>query len=81
MHGKVSYVAMEMDYRSSSLMWISAGGGSKVAAYLHTNVVSYKDNVALFQQAEKEFGGVDVREGNHFARIDTHIHITFRLYT
>lgn len=35
-------------------------GGSKVAAYLHTNVVSYKDNVALFQQAEKEFGGVDV---------------------
>ncbi|CDS08585.1 hypothetical protein LRAMOSA09946 [Lichtheimia ramosa] len=35
-------------------------GGSKVAAYLHTNVVSYKDNVALFQQAEKEFGGVDI---------------------
>ena len=31
-----------------------------MAAYLHTNVVSYKDNVALFQQAEKEFGGVDV---------------------
>lgn len=37
-----------------------------MAAYLHTNVVSYKDNVALFQQAEKEFGGVDVsiREEN-----------------
>lgn len=47
------------------MMWNSVGG-SKVAAYLHTNVVSYKDNVALFQQAEKEFGGVDVsiREEN-----------------
>lgn len=57
------------------MMWNSAGG-SKVAAYLHTNVVSYKDNVALFQQAEKEFGGVDVsiREETCCSNDNIHVH-------
>ncbi|KAI8393611.1 uncharacterized protein BYT42DRAFT_551652 [Radiomyces spectabilis] len=32
----------------------------KVAAYLHTDVRKYSDNKALFQLAEKEFGGVDI---------------------
>lgn len=35
--------------------------GSRVAVYHHTNVVKYKDNISLFQRAEKEFGRVDVR--------------------
>lgn len=34
--------------------------GSKVAAYIHTDVTKYDDNTALFKLAEKEFGGVDV---------------------
>ncbi|KAI9302601.1 hypothetical protein BJ944DRAFT_269704 [Cunninghamella echinulata] len=32
----------------------------KRAAYLHCDVTKYKDNVALFKLAEKEFGGVDI---------------------
>lgn len=35
--------------------------GSKVAAFIKTNVVTYEDNTALFKFAESEFGGVDVR--------------------
>ncbi|KAI9499396.1 hypothetical protein BDB00DRAFT_924632 [Zychaea mexicana] len=35
-------------------------GGSKVASFLKTNVAKYQDNIALFQLAEKEFGGVDI---------------------
>ncbi|KAI8140760.1 hypothetical protein BJV82DRAFT_621025 [Fennellomyces sp. T-0311] len=34
--------------------------GSKVAAFQQTDVAKYKDNIALFQLAEKEFGGVDI---------------------
>ncbi|CAO3649984.1 unnamed protein product [Cunninghamella blakesleeana] len=32
----------------------------KRAAYHHCDVTKYKDNIALFQLAEKEFGGVDI---------------------
>lgn len=62
------------------MMWNSVDG-SKVAAYLHTNVVSYKDNVALFQQAEKEFGGVDVsiREEKHVVQMTIFMSTTSRL--
>ncbi|KAI9262247.1 hypothetical protein BDA99DRAFT_510669 [Phascolomyces articulosus] len=34
--------------------------GSKIAVFIRTDVTSYKDNIALFQCAEKEFGGVDI---------------------
>ncbi|KAI8145472.1 hypothetical protein BJV82DRAFT_603797 [Fennellomyces sp. T-0311] len=34
--------------------------GTKAAAYIHTDVTQYKDNKALFQLAETEFGGVDI---------------------
>ncbi|ORZ01140.1 hypothetical protein BCR43DRAFT_486444 [Syncephalastrum racemosum] len=34
--------------------------GSKVASFLRTDVTTYKDLVALFELAEKEFGGVDI---------------------
>ena len=34
--------------------------GFKVASFIRTDVKDYKDNIALFQFAEKEFGGVDV---------------------
>lgn len=34
--------------------------GSKVAAFIQTDVTKYKDNQALFKLAESEFGGVDV---------------------
>ncbi|KAI9270598.1 hypothetical protein BDA99DRAFT_602877 [Phascolomyces articulosus] len=34
--------------------------GTKVAAYIHTDVTQYADNKALFALAEKEFGGVDI---------------------
>ena len=37
-----------------------AGGDSKVAVYIHTDVSIYKDAIALFKLAESEFGGVDV---------------------
>lgn len=39
---------------------LNNSAGSKVAAYIHTDVTKYDDNVALFKLAEKEFGGVDV---------------------
>lgn len=34
--------------------------GTKVAAFIRTDVSKYSDNKALFQFAETEFGGVDV---------------------
>ncbi|KAI9261554.1 hypothetical protein BDA99DRAFT_511729 [Phascolomyces articulosus] len=34
--------------------------GTKVAVFQFCNVIHYKDNIALFQLAEKEFGGVDI---------------------
>ncbi|KAI8145471.1 hypothetical protein BJV82DRAFT_603796 [Fennellomyces sp. T-0311] len=34
--------------------------GSKVAAYIHTDVTKYSDNAALFKLAATEFGGVDI---------------------
>ncbi|KAG2216883.1 hypothetical protein INT45_004567, partial [Circinella minor] len=34
--------------------------GSHVAIFQKTNVIKYKDYIALFQRAEKEFGGVDI---------------------
>ncbi|OBZ85389.1 15-hydroxyprostaglandin dehydrogenase [NAD(+)] [Choanephora cucurbitarum] len=34
--------------------------GKKVASFLHTNVTKYDDNIALFQLAERDFGGVDI---------------------
>ncbi|KAI8375237.1 hypothetical protein BD560DRAFT_393135 [Blakeslea trispora] len=34
--------------------------GKKVAAFLRTDVSKYSDNIALFQLAESEFGGVDI---------------------
>ncbi|KAI8877428.1 NAD(P)-binding protein [Backusella circina FSU 941] len=34
--------------------------GSKVAAFIRTDVTKYQDNIALFKLAEKEFGGVDI---------------------
>ncbi|GAN02009.1 15-hydroxyprostaglandin dehydrogenase [NAD(+)]-like isoform X1 [Mucor ambiguus] len=33
--------------------------GKQVAAFIRTDVTKYSDNMALFQLAEKEFGGVD----------------------
>ncbi|KAJ8658957.1 hypothetical protein O0I10_005339 [Lichtheimia ornata] len=39
---------------------LNNSAGSKVAAYIHTDVTKYDDNVALFKLAEKEFGGVDI---------------------
>lgn len=41
---------------------MSCRAGSKVAAFIRTDVTLYKDNVALFRLAETEFGGVDVRD-------------------
>ncbi|KAL1935632.1 hypothetical protein VTP01DRAFT_4772 [Rhizomucor pusillus] len=35
-------------------------GGEKAAAFIRTDVVKYKDNIALFKFAESEFGGVDI---------------------
>ena len=43
-----------------TLFFVSYSAGSKVAAYIHTDVTKYDDNVALFKLAETEFGGVDV---------------------
>ncbi|KAI8081040.1 hypothetical protein BDF21DRAFT_418286 [Thamnidium elegans] len=34
--------------------------GSKVAAFIRTDVTKYSDNIALFRLAETEFGGVDI---------------------
>lgn len=34
--------------------------GKKVAVFIRTDVTTYKDNQALFNLAETEFGGVDV---------------------
>ncbi|KAI9344703.1 hypothetical protein BD770DRAFT_414123 [Pilaira anomala] len=34
--------------------------GSKVAVFLRTDVTKYRDNIGLFNLAEKEFGGVDI---------------------
>ncbi|KAI9471395.1 hypothetical protein BDB00DRAFT_880050 [Zychaea mexicana] len=34
--------------------------GDQVAAYIHTDVTKYSNNAALFQLAEKQFGGVDI---------------------
>ncbi|KAI9260680.1 hypothetical protein BDA99DRAFT_88929 [Phascolomyces articulosus] len=34
--------------------------GTKVAVFQKTDVTKYKDNIELFQRAEKEFGGVDI---------------------
>ncbi|GAA5796955.1 hypothetical protein EDC94DRAFT_690339 [Helicostylum pulchrum] len=34
--------------------------GSKVAAFIRTDVTKYSDNIALFKLAETEFGGVDI---------------------
>ncbi|KAI8144767.1 hypothetical protein BJV82DRAFT_606190 [Fennellomyces sp. T-0311] len=39
---------------------LNTAAGFKVAAFIRTDVSSYKDNAALFQLAEKEFGGVDI---------------------
>lgn len=38
----------------------SIRANAKVAAFIRTDVSKYKDNIALFKLAEKEFGGVDV---------------------
>ncbi|KAI8144766.1 hypothetical protein BJV82DRAFT_606184 [Fennellomyces sp. T-0311] len=38
----------------------NAAAGRKVAAFIRTDVTKYGDNIALFQLAEKEFGGVDI---------------------
>ncbi|KAI9495975.1 hypothetical protein BDB00DRAFT_179129 [Zychaea mexicana] len=38
----------------------NAAAGCKVAAFKQTDITTYKDNIALFQFAEKEFGGVDI---------------------
>ncbi|KAI9312828.1 hypothetical protein BX666DRAFT_2030709 [Dichotomocladium elegans] len=37
---------------------LNALAGTRVAAYRHTDVSVYKDNVALFRAAEEEFGGI-----------------------
>lgn len=44
----------------SMLTCDSIRANAKVAAFIRTDVSKYKDNVALFKLAEKEFGGVDV---------------------
>ncbi|ORZ21342.1 hypothetical protein BCR42DRAFT_407339 [Absidia repens] len=38
----------------------SYNANGKRAAYIHSDATKYKDNVALFQLAEAEFGGVDI---------------------
>ncbi|KAI9488618.1 hypothetical protein BDB00DRAFT_877197 [Zychaea mexicana] len=38
----------------------NVSAGSKVAAYIHTDVTKYSDNKALFALAQEEFGGVDI---------------------
>jgi NAD(P)-dependent dehydrogenase (short-subunit alcohol dehydrogenase family) len=38
----------------------NAKAGTKVAAFIHTDVTKYSDNQALFKLADAEFGGVDV---------------------
>ncbi|KAI9270600.1 hypothetical protein BDA99DRAFT_502232 [Phascolomyces articulosus] len=35
-------------------------GGEEIAAYIHTDVTKYADNVALFKLADTKFGGVDI---------------------
>ena len=40
--------------------FVYTSAGSKVAAFKRTDITTYKDNIELFQFAEKEFGGVDV---------------------
>ncbi|KAI7848376.1 hypothetical protein BDC45DRAFT_523605 [Circinella umbellata] len=39
---------------------LNNAAGSKVAAFKRTDITTYKDNIELFQFAEKEFGGVDI---------------------
>ncbi|KAI7882020.1 NAD(P)-binding protein [Lichtheimia hyalospora FSU 10163] len=39
---------------------LNTKANAKVAAFIRTDVTKYKDNVALFMLAEKEFGGVDI---------------------
>lgn len=39
---------------------LNSKANAKVAAFIRTDVSKYKDNVALFKLAEKEFGGVDI---------------------
>ncbi|KAI9270659.1 hypothetical protein BDA99DRAFT_602927 [Phascolomyces articulosus] len=38
----------------------NTAAGAKVAAFKRTDITTYKDNIELFQFAEKEFGGVDI---------------------
>jgi hypothetical protein len=52
---------MEWDKTQRKLtFYFDDRAGSKVAAFIRTDVTKYSDNIALFKLAEKEFGGVDV---------------------
>ena len=51
--------------------------GSQVAIFQKTNVTKYKEYITLFQRAEKEFGGVDVKLSLFLAIIISYTVVVF----
>ncbi|KAG2227097.1 hypothetical protein INT45_003827 [Circinella minor] len=49
-----------VDQGEATVKEFNDAAGYKVASFIRTDVKDYKDNIALFQFAEKEFGGVDI---------------------
>ncbi|KAI9477145.1 hypothetical protein BDB00DRAFT_859373 [Zychaea mexicana] len=58
--GKVAIGDILIKEGESTAENFNAAAAAKVAAFIQCDVTSYKDNIALFQFAEKEFGGVDI---------------------